>query len=140
LQEIQDTGKPIEAIMITHPHPDHYFGTSILSNGTSNIPIYSTQATFDTIKNDPSHLIELAKQLMGGLLGNIGSAQMEREVRKRVVKVVQEQQKQMEDQTGGFSERLIENDMKEYIKMIIDDRKRSIIGSRGNSGSNTERQ
>lgn len=65
LQEIQDTGKPIEAIMITHPHPDHYFGTNILTNGTSNIPIYSTQATFDTIKNDPAHLITLAKQLMG---------------------------------------------------------------------------
>jgi hypothetical protein len=46
----------------------------------------------------------------------------------------------MEDQTGGFSERLTENDMKEYIKMIIDDRKRSSIKSRGNSGSNTERQ
>jgi glyoxylase-like metal-dependent hydrolase (beta-lactamase superfamily II) len=65
LQEIQETGKPIEAIMITHPHPDHYFGTSILSNGTNNIPIYATQATFDTIKNDPAHLIALAKQLMG---------------------------------------------------------------------------
>jgi glyoxylase-like metal-dependent hydrolase (beta-lactamase superfamily II) len=65
LQEIQETGKPIEAIMITHPHPDHYFGTSILSNGSSNIPIYATQATFDTIKNDPAHLIALAKQLMG---------------------------------------------------------------------------
>ena len=65
LQEIQDTGKPIEAIMITHPHPDHYFGTSILSNGTNNVPIYATRATFETIKNDPAHLIELAKQLMG---------------------------------------------------------------------------
>jgi hypothetical protein len=29
----------------------------------------------------------------------------------------------MEDQTGGFSERLNEEDMKEYVKMIIDDRK-----------------
>lgn len=80
------------------------------------------------------------RKSMVGLLGNIGSAQMEREVRKRVVKVVQEQQKQMEDQTGGFSERLTENDMKEYIKMIIDDRKRSSIASLGNSSSNTERQ
>lgn len=65
LQEIQDTDKPIEAIMITHPHPDHYFGTNILTNETDNIPIYATQATFDTIKNDPAHLIPLAKQLMG---------------------------------------------------------------------------
>ena len=65
LHEIQETGKPIEAIMISHPHPDHYFGTTILSNGTSNIPIYATQATFDTIKNDPAHLIALAKQIMG---------------------------------------------------------------------------
>jgi glyoxylase-like metal-dependent hydrolase (beta-lactamase superfamily II) len=64
-QEIQDTGKPIEAIMITHPHPDHYFGTNVLTNGSSNMPIYATQATFDTIKNDPAHLITLAKQLMG---------------------------------------------------------------------------
>lgn len=64
-QEIQETGKPIEAIMITHPHPDHYFGTTMLSNGTSNIPIYATQATFDTIRSDPAHLISLAKQLMG---------------------------------------------------------------------------
>jgi glyoxylase-like metal-dependent hydrolase (beta-lactamase superfamily II) len=64
-QEIRDTGRPIEAIMITHPHPDHYFGTNILANETSNVPIYSTQATYDTIKNDPAHLIQLAKKLMG---------------------------------------------------------------------------
>ncbi|MEP6576874.1 MAG: hypothetical protein ABJB85_10640 [Nitrososphaerota archaeon] len=74
------------------------------------------------------------RKSMVGLLGNIGSAQMEREVRKRVMKVIQEQQKQMKIQTGGFSETPTENDMKEYVKMIIDDRKRSAIASRGNSG------
>jgi hypothetical protein len=54
------------------------------------------------------------------------------------MKVVQEQQREMEDQTGGFSETLTERDMKKYLEMIINDRKKSTITSQGSSGSNIE--
>jgi glyoxylase-like metal-dependent hydrolase (beta-lactamase superfamily II) len=65
LEKIKKINKPILGIIITHPHPDHIGGTTVLLNGTSNVPIYSTQLTFDIIKNDTGGLIALTKQLHG---------------------------------------------------------------------------
>jgi glyoxylase-like metal-dependent hydrolase (beta-lactamase superfamily II) len=65
LDEIEKINKPILGIIITHPHPDHIGGTEILINGTSDVPIYSTQPVFDIMKNDTGGLIALTKQLHG---------------------------------------------------------------------------
>ena len=65
LDEIKGINKPILGVIITHPHPDHIGGTEVLLNGTSNVPIYSTQAIFDIMKNDTGGLIALTKQLHG---------------------------------------------------------------------------
>jgi glyoxylase-like metal-dependent hydrolase (beta-lactamase superfamily II) len=65
LGEIKRINKPILGVIITHPHPDHIGGTEVLLNGTSNVPIYSTQAIFDIMKNDTGGLIALTKQLHG---------------------------------------------------------------------------
>jgi glyoxylase-like metal-dependent hydrolase (beta-lactamase superfamily II) len=65
LEEIKKINKPILGVIITHPHPDHIGGTAVLLNGTSNVPIYSTQLTFDIMKNDTGGLIALTKQLHG---------------------------------------------------------------------------
>jgi glyoxylase-like metal-dependent hydrolase (beta-lactamase superfamily II) len=65
LNMIKQIDKPIYGVIITHPHPDHIGGTAILLNGTSNVPIYSTQLTYDMIKNDTGGLIAFAKRLHG---------------------------------------------------------------------------
>jgi glyoxylase-like metal-dependent hydrolase (beta-lactamase superfamily II) len=64
LNEVQKINKPILAVIITHPHPDHINGAAALLNGTANVPIYSTQSTFDIMKNDTGGYIALSKQLL----------------------------------------------------------------------------
>ncbi len=43
------TGRPLRAIVITHPHPDHYNGTCRLLK-LAQVPVYATQATIDGIR------------------------------------------------------------------------------------------
>jgi hypothetical protein len=62
-----------------------------------------------------------------GLVDNIGAAQMEQEVRKRVLKMVEESKDKMEEQTGGLSYSVTENDVKEYVELVVDERKQSTM-------------
>jgi len=45
---IEEIGKPVYAILITHGHPDHYNGLTEIING-AKIPIYSTPGVLDVI-------------------------------------------------------------------------------------------
>ena len=65
---------------------------------------------------------------------------MEQEVKGRVMKVIRNQQKEMEEQTGGFSYTVSENDVKEYMALIIDERRRSNILARDGSNKKTIQQ
>lgn len=47
---IEKTGKKPSAVMITHPHPDHYNGLTTLTKRYGKLPVYATQATIDGIK------------------------------------------------------------------------------------------
>ncbi len=49
-QEIEKTGKPILAVIVTHPHPDHYNGTGTLLEGLEQIPVYATLPTLEGIR------------------------------------------------------------------------------------------
>jgi hypothetical protein len=62
-----------------------------------------------------------------GLVDNIGTAQMEQEVRKRVLKMVEEGKDKMEEQTGGLSYSVTENDVREYVELVVDERKQSTM-------------
>jgi len=42
--------KPVEAIIITHPHPDHFNGLPILIEGMDGVPVMATQATVSGMK------------------------------------------------------------------------------------------
>lgn len=42
--------KPLAAVIITHPHPDHYNGLSVFLEGLPVAPIYATRPTIDGIK------------------------------------------------------------------------------------------
>src|SRR5919204_3994946 len=64
LKEVESIHKPILGVIITHPHPDHINGAAALLNGTVNVPIYSTQSTFNIMKNDTGGYIALSKQLL----------------------------------------------------------------------------
>jgi hypothetical protein len=64
-----------------------------------------------------------------GLVDNIGTAQMEQEVRKRVLKLVEEGKDKMEEQTGGLSYSVTEKDLREYVELVIDERKQSTMGN-----------
>jgi glyoxylase-like metal-dependent hydrolase (beta-lactamase superfamily II) len=64
LDEIKKINKPILGVIITHPHPDHINGAETLLNETANVQIYSTQSTFDIMKNDTGGLIALSKQFL----------------------------------------------------------------------------
>ena len=70
LEEVKKINKPILGVIITHPHPDHINGAEALLNGTANVPIYSTQSTFDIMKNDKGGLIALSKQILGNDYSN----------------------------------------------------------------------
>ena len=62
------------------------------------------------------------KGYMNDLIGNMGSAQMEQEIEKKVMKIIQKQQKEMEVQVGNFSDKVTENNLRDYIKLVIDER------------------
>jgi hypothetical protein len=74
-----------------------------------------------------SSLRKLIRTSATDLVYNIGSAQMEQQIESRVKKVIQNQQKEMEEQTGGFSYEVSEYDMKEYIQSVIQERNSSSI-------------
>ncbi|MGH9977351.1 MAG: hypothetical protein ACRD8Z_16195, partial [Nitrososphaeraceae archaeon] len=57
------------------------------------------------------------------LIDDIGSAQMEQQIEGRVQKLVREQQKELEEQTGGFSDEVSEDELKEYIELVIEETK-----------------
>jgi glyoxylase-like metal-dependent hydrolase (beta-lactamase superfamily II) len=43
-------GKPLAALILTHPHPDHYNGAAILLKGRGNIPVLATASTDEGIR------------------------------------------------------------------------------------------
>ncbi len=47
--EVENLGKPMLGVIVTHPHPDHFNGVSLLCKNL-DIPIYATQSTLDEIK------------------------------------------------------------------------------------------
>lgn len=57
------------------------------------------------------------------LIDDIGSAQMEKQIEGNVKKLIHDQQKEIEEQTGGFSDEINENEVKEYIELIIEEKK-----------------
>jgi glyoxylase-like metal-dependent hydrolase (beta-lactamase superfamily II) len=50
VKAVIQTGRPLKAIIITHPHPDHYNGTCQLLE-LARVPVYATQATIDGIRS-----------------------------------------------------------------------------------------
>ncbi len=52
---VRTTAKPLESIIITHPHPDHYSGLEVLGPAFPNAVIYSAPRSIDTIRSTARH-------------------------------------------------------------------------------------
>jgi glyoxylase-like metal-dependent hydrolase (beta-lactamase superfamily II) len=63
--ELQSTGKPIAAIVVTHPHPDHIGGLGVFAEAEPTAPIYASQLTRDEMVSDSQGLIALARSFEG---------------------------------------------------------------------------
>jgi hypothetical protein len=74
-----------------------------------------------------SSLRKSIKRSVVSLIDNIGTAQMEQELRKKILGIVEDNKDKIEEQTGGLSYAVTENEVKEYMELILDERKRSTI-------------
>lgn len=52
LAAVKAVGKPVRAILVTHAHPDHYTGIGLFRQAFPGVPVYSSEATADAIRND----------------------------------------------------------------------------------------
>ena len=52
---------------------------------------------------------------------------MEQELRKKILKIVEDAKDRMEEQTGGLSYSLTGKDVRDYMELVIDERKHSTI-------------
>jgi glyoxylase-like metal-dependent hydrolase (beta-lactamase superfamily II) len=48
-EEVAKTGRPLKAIVVTHPHPDHFNGVCRLLK-VARVPVYATGATIEGIR------------------------------------------------------------------------------------------
>jgi glyoxylase-like metal-dependent hydrolase (beta-lactamase superfamily II) len=47
---IAECGKPLAAVIVTHPHPDHFNGLKVILGDRSDVPIYSSALTAEGIR------------------------------------------------------------------------------------------
>jgi glyoxylase-like metal-dependent hydrolase (beta-lactamase superfamily II) len=49
---LEEIGKPLRAVLLTHSHPDHYAGLAQLVADDEEVPIIAPQGVIDTISRD----------------------------------------------------------------------------------------
>jgi glyoxylase-like metal-dependent hydrolase (beta-lactamase superfamily II) len=64
-QAVERFGKPLQAVLLTHSHPDHYAGLAQLVAG-DNVPVIAPQGVIDTIARDD----ELKEAIIGPMFGD----------------------------------------------------------------------
>ena len=65
LQDLEQFDKPILAILITHPHTDHFGGLPAFIEAAGDIPIYASEITLDSIDRDEQDYIKNRKEQLG---------------------------------------------------------------------------
>ncbi len=62
-ERIAATGLPVVAVVVTHPHPDHYAGAATVVD--ESVPIYATSAVEAVIRRDDSEKDAVVGPMMG---------------------------------------------------------------------------
>lgn len=65
IEQMAAAGKPVEAMIITHIHPDHIGGTAAFVRAFPRIRVLASQAAIDGIRTDEAGLLALARQWLG---------------------------------------------------------------------------
>jgi glyoxylase-like metal-dependent hydrolase (beta-lactamase superfamily II) len=61
---VEQIGKPLRAVLLTHSHPDHYGGLTELVAG-DDVPIVAPQGVIDTIARDDAVKEEILRPMFG---------------------------------------------------------------------------
>lgn len=65
LEELQKLDQPILAILLTHPHTDHFGGLPAFVETFGDVPIYASQTTRDSIETDSLGYIAARNEQLG---------------------------------------------------------------------------
>lgn len=74
-----------------------------------------------------SSLRKSIRKSMVDVIDNIGTAQMEQQLRARILKIVQKEKQTLEEETGGISQEVSESELREYMDLVTEERKRSTV-------------
>ena len=65
LTDLNPDGKPISAVFLTHPHPDHFGGIGVFVEAGKGCPYYASQQTHDSIAEDRMGFIAKSREVVG---------------------------------------------------------------------------
>lgn len=68
IAELQATGKPVAAIFVTHPHPDHVTGLGLVAAAFPQAGVYAGAVTATEISADSQGLLKPAAEASPGVL------------------------------------------------------------------------